>query len=130
VFALPARETLAGPASSARANVAELGNGRAFGWEEGRTRKGSEGSIQEDFMTDATSAARAVGMGIAGGAAVTALIDLLIAKGVIDREEARGVLESAMYRAAMYTGTLEGHEATKIIGKWLEEEIAANDGSQ
>ncbi len=81
-------------------------------------------------MTDATSAARAVGMGIAGGATLTALIDLLIAKGVIDREEACGVLESAMYRAAMYTGTLEGHEATKIIGKWLESETAANGGSE
>lgn len=73
-------------------------------------------------MTDAASAARAIGMGIAGGATVTALIDLLIAKGLIDREEARGVLESAIYRAAMYTGTLEGTEATKIIGKWLESE--------
>jgi polyhydroxyalkanoate synthesis regulator phasin len=82
-------------------------------------------------MTDVTSAARAVGMGIAGGATVTALIDLLIAKGVIDREEARGVLESAMYRAAMYTGTLEGTEATKIIGKWLESEpLKSGDSDQ
>ena len=71
-------------------------------------------------MTDATTAAKAVGMGIAGGAIVTALIDLLIAKGMIDREEARGVLESALYRAAMYTGTFEGLEATKIIGELLE----------
>jgi hypothetical protein len=30
----------------------------------------------------------------------------------------------------MYTGTLEGHEATKIIGKWLESEIAADGDSQ
>jgi polyhydroxyalkanoate synthesis regulator phasin len=67
-------------------------------------------------------------MGIAGGAIATALIDLLIEKGVIDREEARGVLESAMYRAAMYTGTLEGLEATKIIGKLLESGIGANGG--
>ena len=76
-------------------------------------------------MTD-TAAAKAIGMGIAGGAIATALIDLLIAKGVIDREEARGVLESAMYRAAMYTGTFEGLEATKIIGDLLESGIAAN----
>jgi polyhydroxyalkanoate synthesis regulator phasin len=81
-------------------------------------------------MTDATTAAKAVGMGIAGGAIVTALIDLLIAKGVIDREEARVVLESAMYRAAMYTGTFEGLEATKIIGELLESEIAANDSAE
>ena len=80
-------------------------------------------------MTDATTAAKAIGMGIAGGAIVTALIDLLIEKGVIDHEEARGVLESAMYRAAMYTGTLEGHEATKIIGKLLESDFVANGGS-
>ena len=79
-------------------------------------------------MTDATSAARAVGMGIAGGATITALIDLLIAKGVIDREEAYGVLESAIYRAAMYTGTLEGTEAAKIIGKWLESEMVGDGG--
>jgi polyhydroxyalkanoate synthesis regulator phasin len=81
-------------------------------------------------MTDAASAARAVGMGIAGGATVTALIDLLIAKGVIDREEARGVLENAMYRAAMYTGTLEGTEATKIIGQWLESETLERGDSE
>jgi len=70
-------------------------------------------------MTDATTAARAVGMGIAGGAIATALIDLLVAKGVIDEEEARSALENAMYRAAMYTGTLEGLEATRIIGELL-----------
>ena len=80
-------------------------------------------------MTDATTAARAVGMGIAGGAIVTALIDLFIAKGLMDLEEARGVLESAMYRAAMYTGTLEGLEATKIIGELLELGDAANVSS-
>jgi polyhydroxyalkanoate synthesis regulator phasin len=80
-------------------------------------------------MTDAATA-RAVGTGIAGGAIVTALIDLLIAKGVIDHDEARGVLESAMYRAAMYTGTWEGLEATKIIGELLESGIAANGGSE
>jgi hypothetical protein len=76
-------------------------------------------------MTDTPAAARAIGMGIAGGAITTALLDLLLAKGVIDHEEARGVLESAMYRAAMYTGTFEGLEATKIIGDLLESGIAA-----
>jgi len=78
-------------------------------------------------MTD-TVTAKAVGMGIAGGAIATALIDLLIAKGVIDREEARGVLENALYRAAMYTGTFEGLEATKIIGDLLESGFPATDG--
>jgi polyhydroxyalkanoate synthesis regulator phasin len=81
-------------------------------------------------MTDATTAAKAVGMGIAGGAIVTALIDLFVAKGVIDNDEARGVLESAIYRAAMYTGTLEGHEATKIIGELLESGMAADGGPE
>ena len=81
-------------------------------------------------MTDAATAARAVGMGIAGGAIVTALIDLFVAKGLIDREEARTVLESAMYRAAMYTGTFEGLEATKIIGELLESGIAANGSAE
>ena len=76
-------------------------------------------------MTDA-AAAKAVGMGIAG-AIVTALLDLLIEKGVIDHDEARGVLENAMYRAAMYTGTFEGLEATKIIGDLLESGMAANN---
>jgi hypothetical protein len=78
-------------------------------------------------MTD-TAAAKAIGMGIAGGAIAAALIDLLLAKGVIDREEARGVLESAMYRAAMYTGTFEGLEATKIIGELLESGMTASNG--
>jgi hypothetical protein len=79
-------------------------------------------------MTDTPAAARAIGMGIAGGAIAAALLDLLLAKGVIDHEEARGVLESAMYRAAMHTGTFEGLEATKIIGDLLESGIAAGGG--
>src|SRR5215470_19716798 len=96
-------------------------------------RQKAYGDLSSDIwegtaMTDATAAAKAVGMGIAGGAIVTALIDLFIAKGMIDHEEARGVLESAMYRAAMYTGTLEGLEATKIIGQLLESGLAANGG--
>jgi hypothetical protein len=81
--------------------------------------------MPEDSMTDTTTAAKATGMGIAGGAIATALIDLLVAKGVIDRDEVRGVLESALYRAAMYTGTFEGHEAAVIIGALLESEVAA-----
>ena len=52
-------------------------------------------------MTD-TATAKAIGMGIAGGAIAAALVDLLIAKGLIDDEEARGLLESAMYRAATW----------------------------
>lgn len=63
--------------------------------------------------------AKAVGMGIAGGAIAAALLDFLVAKGVIDADEGRGVLEDAMYRAAMHTGTLEGLEASKIIGDML-----------
>jgi len=63
--------------------------------------------------------AKAVGMGIAGGAIAAALLDLLVAKGIIDADEGRGVLEDALYRAAMYTGTFEGLEASKIIGDML-----------
>lgn len=69
-------------------------------------------------MTDSAQA-KAVGMGIAGGAIAASLLDLLVAKGVIDAGEGRGVLEDAMYRAAMYTGTFEGLEAGKIIGDML-----------
>lgn len=79
-------------------------------------------------MTDTPAAAKAIGMGIAGGAIATALMDLLIAKGIISPDEARGVLESAMYRAAMYTGTFEGLEATKIIGDLLECGSGASGG--
>jgi hypothetical protein len=78
-------------------------------------------------MTDIATA-KAIGMGIAGGAIATALIDLLVAKGVIEHGEVRGVLESAMYRAAMYTGTFEGLEATKIIGDLLETGLPAGSG--
>ncbi len=70
-------------------------------------------------MTD-TATAKAVGMGIAGGAITAALVDLLVTKGLINADEARCVLEDAMYRAAMYTGTFEGLEAAKIIGDLLE----------
>jgi polyhydroxyalkanoate synthesis regulator phasin len=69
-------------------------------------------------MTDTN--AKAVGMGVAGGAIAAALLDLLIAKGVIDADEGRRVLEDALTRAAMHTGTWEGHEAGLFIGVMLE----------
>jgi polyhydroxyalkanoate synthesis regulator phasin len=69
-------------------------------------------------MSDAR--ARAVGMGIAGGAIAAALLDHLVAKGVLSADERQTVLEDAMYRAAMYTGTFDGLEATKVIGALLE----------
>ena len=69
-------------------------------------------------MTD--TSAKALGMGIAGGAIAAAMLDLLIAKGVIDADEGRGVLEDALTRAAMHTGTWEGHEAGLLIGAMLE----------
>jgi hypothetical protein len=81
------------------------------------------------IMTD-NATAKAIGMGIAGGAIAAALVDLLIAKGIIDEAEARSVLESAMYRAAMYTGTFEGLEATKVIANLLETGFAAEGGGQ
>jgi hypothetical protein len=74
-------------------------------------------------MTDMATA-RAIGMGIAGGAVAAALLDLLAAKAIISRDEARGVLEDALCRAAMHTGTFEGDAATKIIGRMLEAEPA------
>jgi hypothetical protein len=80
--------------------------------------------IRRFNMSD-TAMAKAVGMGIAGGAIAAALLDLLVAKGVIDAGEGREVLEDAMYRAAMYTGTFEGLEASKIIGDMLNLESAA-----
>lgn len=76
-------------------------------------------------MSD-TAAAKAIGTGIAGGAIAAALIDLLIRKGVIDRAEAREVLEDALYRSAMHTGTFEGLEAGKIIGAMLELDFAGD----
>jgi polyhydroxyalkanoate synthesis regulator phasin len=66
-----------------------------------------------------TTSPKAVGMGIAGGAVAAALIDLLTAKGIISQDEARGVLEDAMYRAAMHTGTAEGLAAANYIGDLL-----------
>jgi len=74
-------------------------------------------------MTD--TSAKAVGMGVAGGAIAAALLDLLIAKGVIAPEEGRGVLEEALTRAAMHTGTWEGHEACLHIGNLLETRFPA-----
>jgi hypothetical protein len=74
-------------------------------------------------MTDMATA-RAIGMGIAGGAIAAALLDLLAAKGIISRDDARSVLEDALHRAAMHTGTFEGDAATKIIGRMLEAEPA------
>jgi glycine/D-amino acid oxidase-like deaminating enzyme len=76
-------------------------------------------------MTDMATA-KAIGAGIAGCAVAAALLDLLAAKHIISRDEGRAVLEDAMYRAAMYAGTFEGHEATKIIGRMLEAELAAS----
>jgi len=64
--------------------------------------------------------AKAIGMGIAGGALAAALIDHLKAKGLLDENEVRSIMEDALYRAAMYTGTFEGHEAGLIIGDMLK----------
>ena len=80
-------------------------------------------------MSDNASA-KAIGMGIAGGAVAAALLDLLVAKGIIGRDEQKAVLEDAMYRAAMYTGTFEGLEATKIIGDLLGVGVAAGGGTE
>jgi polyhydroxyalkanoate synthesis regulator phasin len=74
-------------------------------------------------MTDTN--AKAVGMGIAGSAITAALLDLLIAKGVIDADDGRRVLEDALTRAAMHTGTWEGHEACMLIGGMLETKFPA-----
>jgi polyhydroxyalkanoate synthesis regulator phasin len=75
-------------------------------------------------MTD--TSAKAVGMGVAGGAIATALLDLLIARGVIDADDGRRVLEDALTRAAMHTGTWEGHEACIFIGDVLEAKFPAD----
>ena len=74
---------------------------------------------------DDDARARAVGMGIAGGAIAAALLDLLVAKGLVTSDEKKAVLEDAMYRAAMYTGTFDGLEATKVIAAMLEGASAA-----
>ena len=74
-------------------------------------------------MTDTN--AKAVGTGVAGGAIAAALLDLLIAKGVIDADDGRRVLEDALIRAAMHTGTWEGHEAGLFIGDLLETKFPA-----
>ena len=62
---------------------------------------------------------KAVGMGIAGGAIAAALVDALTAKGILSDDEAKSVLEDAMYRAAMHTGTYEGLAAANFIGDLL-----------
>ena len=74
-------------------------------------------------MTDSNT--KAVGLGVAGGAIADALLDLLIAKGVIDADDGRRVLEDALTRAAMHTGTWEGHEACILIGDMLETKFPA-----
>jgi polyhydroxyalkanoate synthesis regulator phasin len=65
------------------------------------------------------SSAKAVGAGIAGGAIAAALLDLLTAKGILTQDESKSVLEDAMYRAAMHTGTAEGLAAANFIGDLL-----------
>jgi hypothetical protein len=75
-------------------------------------------------MTD--TSAKAVGMGVAGGAIAAALLDLLVARGVIDADDGRRVLEDALTRAAMHTGTWEGHEACIFIGDVLEARFPAD----
>jgi hypothetical protein len=72
------------------------------------------------FIMSDEAKAKAVGMGMAGSAIAAALLDHLEAKGLIDGEEVRGILEDAVYRAATYTGTLEAHEAGLIIGDMLK----------
>jgi hypothetical protein len=62
-----------------------------------------------------TEADKMTGVGLAGGAVVSALLDTLYAKGILSLEESRSVLSSAMNALAPHQRTPAGYEASQII---------------
>ncbi len=63
-----------------------------------------------------TSAEKMIGVGLAGGVVICALLDTLHAKGILTLEESRNILDDALRAVGPYAQSPEGFEAMQIIG--------------
>lgn len=58
---------------------------------------------------------RALGLGVAGGAVLTVLLDELLNKGVLTNDEIRAVLQKAQNGVVAFFGSSVGREAGRAI---------------
>lgn len=65
------------------------------------------------------------GVGLAGGAVVSALLDTICTKGILTLDESRGVLDTAMKALAPHMRTPAGYEASQIIGALMRGRFTA-----
>ena len=66
----------------------------------------------------------ALGSAIAGGAIVTALLEMLLEKGTLSVEEARTVLERALRNVGFQQRAAGAREAADAITKWMRGRFA------
>jgi hypothetical protein len=70
-------------------------------------------------MPQATSENEALGIALAGGAVLTAILDELLYKGILDKGEMRAVLERANNGLVRFYETDMGREAGRVIAGLL-----------
>jgi hypothetical protein len=68
---------------------------------------------------------RALGTAIAGGAIATALLEALFAKGLLNLDEARGVLDHASRTVGTHYRAEGAFQATQIIGDLMRGRFSA-----
>jgi hypothetical protein len=76
-------------------------------------------SIQED---------RSRALALAGGAVVSALLDVLVAKDVLTVREARAALSKAIKSIAPYAQTTVGYEASAMIAAIMHDRFSNDRG--
>jgi hypothetical protein len=75
--------------------------------------------------TNNTNERLAIGSAIAGGALVTALIEVLFEKGALTLEESRTVLDRALHKVGVHERASGAHEAADIITKLMHGRFAS-----
>jgi hypothetical protein len=75
--------------------------------------------------TNNTNEKLAIGSAIAGGALVTALIEVLFDKGALTLEESRTVLEHALHKVGVHQPASGAREAADAITKLMHGRFAS-----
>jgi len=75
--------------------------------------------------TNNTNEKLAIGSAIAGGALVTALIEVLFDKGALTLEESRTVLDRALHKVGVHQPASGAREAADIITKLMHGRFAS-----
>ena len=70
-------------------------------------------------MSEGTSENEALGIALAGGAVLTAVLDELLFKGVLNKEELRAAVERANNGLVRFYDSSVGREAARVIAGLL-----------